>query len=95
MNERSIFMAALEQESLPERSAYVDEACGGDAALRQRVEALLASHEQAGSFLRMPVPERLAWFLLGQLLRRQLAQLVVNERQELLRGVRIALLNGG
>jgi serine/threonine protein kinase/Flp pilus assembly protein TadD len=60
MNERSIFMAALERESAPERSAYLDEACGGDTALRQRVEALLASHQQAGSFLGMPVPERLA-----------------------------------
>src|SRR5262249_10994756 len=60
MDERSIFMAALEREAPPERSAYLDEACGGDSALRQRVEALLASHEQAGSFLRMPLPERLA-----------------------------------
>jgi serine/threonine protein kinase/tetratricopeptide (TPR) repeat protein len=60
MDERSIFMAVLERESAHERSAYLDEACGGDAALRQRVEALLASHEQAGSFLRKPVPERLA-----------------------------------
>ena len=60
MDERSIFMAALERESPPERSAYLDDACGGDTALRQRVEALLASHEQAGSFLRTPVPERLA-----------------------------------
>src|SRR6516162_3132558 len=60
MNERSIFMAALERESAPERAAYLDEACGGDTALRQRVDALLASHEQAGSFLRMPVAERLA-----------------------------------
>src|SRR5574341_778520 len=42
------------------RSAYLDEACGSDAALRQRVEALLASHEQAGSFLGTPVPQRLA-----------------------------------
>jgi serine/threonine protein kinase len=39
--------------------AYLDEACGGDTALRQRVEALLASHEQAGSFLCLPVLERL------------------------------------
>jgi serine/threonine protein kinase/tetratricopeptide (TPR) repeat protein len=60
MDERSIFMAALAQESPPERSAFLDEACGGDQALRQRVEALLASHEQAGSFLGKPVPERLA-----------------------------------
>jgi eukaryotic-like serine/threonine-protein kinase len=60
MNERAIFMEALDRETLAERSAYLDEACGGDTALRQRVEALLTSHEQAGSFLGKPVPERLA-----------------------------------
>src|SRR5438445_10792848 len=60
MNERLIFMAALEKNSPARRSAYLEEACGGDAALRQRVEALLASHDQAGSFLGKPVPERLA-----------------------------------
>jgi len=60
MSERSIFMAALEHDIPTERSAYLDEACSGDAALRQRVEALLASHEQGGSFLARPVPERLA-----------------------------------
>jgi serine/threonine protein kinase len=32
--------------------AYLTEACGHDAKLRSRVEALLHSHEQAGSFLR-------------------------------------------
>ena len=39
--------------------------------------------------------ERLARLLVGQLLRGQLAQLVVDQRQELLGGVRIALLDGG
>ena len=38
--------------------------------------------------------ERLAGLLLGQLLGRQLAQLVVDQRQELLGGVRVALLDG-
>ncbi len=60
MNERSIFLEALEKDALAGRSAYLDEACGGDLAMRQRVEALLSSHEQAGSFLGKPVPERLA-----------------------------------
>jgi tetratricopeptide (TPR) repeat protein/serine/threonine protein kinase len=60
MNERSIFMAAVAMESAAQRSAYLDEACGGNAVLRQRVEALLGSHEQAGSFLVKAVPERLA-----------------------------------
>src|SRR5437870_7225596 len=60
MNERSIFMEALEKDTPARRSAYLAGACGGDAALRQRLEALLASHEQAGSFLGKPVAERLA-----------------------------------
>jgi serine/threonine protein kinase len=59
MNERSIFMEALAREGA-ERSAYLAEACGGDAALLKRVEALLESHEQAGTFLAKPVAERLA-----------------------------------
>jgi hypothetical protein len=37
----------------------------------------------------------LARFLLGQLLPRQLLQLVVDQRQQLLGGVRIAVLDGG
>ena len=38
--------------------------------------------------------ERLARLLLGQLLGRQLAQLVVDQGQELLGGLRVALLDG-
>jgi serine/threonine protein kinase len=54
MNERDLFMAALQIEDRTERSAYLDRACAGEAALRQRVEALLAAFEQAGSFLQRP-----------------------------------------
>ena len=45
--EESIFEAALQ---LPpeQRAAYLDQACGADVALRQRVEALLQAHERAG-----------------------------------------------
>jgi hypothetical protein len=39
--------------------------------------------------------ERLARLLLGQLVRRQLPQLIVDQRQKLLGGVRVALLDGG
>jgi serine/threonine protein kinase/tetratricopeptide (TPR) repeat protein len=60
MNERSIFMEALARESRAERSAYLAEACDGDTALLQRVEALLRSNEQAGNFMAKPVAERLA-----------------------------------
>jgi hypothetical protein len=60
MSERSVFMEALEKATAAERADYLDTACAGDAALRRRVEALLASHEQAGDFLGKPAPERLA-----------------------------------
>jgi serine/threonine protein kinase len=52
--EESIFGAALEKGSANERAAYLDHVCDGDGALRARVENLLRSHEQAGSFLRQP-----------------------------------------
>src|SRR5581483_8032799 len=54
MNERDIFMLALQREAPEERRAYLAEACQGDKALRQGVEALLAAHERAGSFLAGP-----------------------------------------
>jgi eukaryotic-like serine/threonine-protein kinase len=47
----TIFTGALDRDSGPQRAAYLDEACGGDAALRDRVEALLRAHEQLGGFL--------------------------------------------
>ena len=34
-----------------ERTAYLDEACGADAALRREVESLAESHDQAGTFI--------------------------------------------
>ncbi len=50
----AIFAAALEKASLQERTAYLDEACADDAELRQRVEALLRTHDDAGNFLEKP-----------------------------------------
>src|SRR6516164_3713297 len=47
----TIFSGALDRDSGPERAAYLDEACGADAVLRERVEALLRAHEQVGGFL--------------------------------------------
>jgi eukaryotic-like serine/threonine-protein kinase len=45
-----IFYAALEQE--PDQVPhFLETACGSDAALRRRVEALLASRERVGSFI--------------------------------------------
>ncbi len=46
-----IYHAALERDAGQERSAYLDAACGHDAGLRARVEALLRANDQAGDFL--------------------------------------------
>jgi WD40 repeat protein/serine/threonine protein kinase len=53
MNEQAIFIEAL-QEDRDRRAAFLDRVCGGDPALRQRVEKLLDAHERAGSFLKQP-----------------------------------------
>ena len=55
MNEREIFIAALDKEAPAERRAYLDQVCQDDAALRGRVEELLEVHDRAGSFLNRPV----------------------------------------
>ena len=52
-----IFVNALEEASSESRAAYLDEICGGDADLRQQVDALFAAHGQAGSFLNRPIAE--------------------------------------
>src|SRR5262245_18138669 len=44
MTEETIFAAALGKADLADRAAFVEAACGGEAELRRRVEALLASH---------------------------------------------------
>jgi len=45
-HEESLFVEALSRP-VWERAAFLDGACHGDPALRQRLEALLAAHEQA------------------------------------------------
>jgi eukaryotic-like serine/threonine-protein kinase len=54
MTERDIFMVAVQRDAVADRLAYVSEACQGDELLRQGVEALLAAHDRAGSFLASP-----------------------------------------
>src|SRR5262245_28229875 len=50
MTEESLFILALARP-VAERGTFLDTACAGDTALRQRVERLLAAHERAGGFL--------------------------------------------
>ncbi len=54
MNDRDLFIAALNLENPAQRQAYLQEACGDDRAARQRVEALFKVYENAGSFLESP-----------------------------------------
>src|SRR5262245_58140886 len=51
MTEREIFAAALHQLTAADRTVYLDAACAGNGALRQRVESLLAEHQRLGSFM--------------------------------------------
>src|ERR1700729_1013733 len=47
---RDLFLDALDRAPA-DRSAYLDETCGDDAALRQRVEALLRANDDPRAFL--------------------------------------------
>jgi serine/threonine protein kinase len=51
-----IYFAALEKAAAEEQSAYLDVVCADDAALRQRVERLLAAQPKVDSFLETPAP---------------------------------------
>jgi tetratricopeptide (TPR) repeat protein len=54
MDEESLFAAALERRAAAERQAFLAEACAGDAALRRRVELLLAAHDRSAGILDPP-----------------------------------------
>jgi serine/threonine protein kinase len=60
MNEETIFAAALENKTPAEQQAFLDEACGPDKALRQRLESMLRAHAKAGTFLECPAVEQMA-----------------------------------
>src|SRR5262245_4942809 len=53
MNEENLFHQALAVPAV-ERAAFLAAACGGNEALRKRLEALVRAHEQPGSFLVEP-----------------------------------------
>src|SRR5438270_372548 len=56
---KELFLAALEM-SAAERAAHLDTACAGDTALRQRIEAMLRSHENSAELLPRSPAEMLA-----------------------------------
>ncbi|MFO0935553.1 MAG: serine/threonine-protein kinase [Gemmataceae bacterium] len=54
MSERELFVAALRLQSSA-RVQFLEEACRGNKALRERIESLLSEYEQLGSFLESEV----------------------------------------
>jgi serine/threonine-protein kinase len=51
---KAVFLAALETPT-DQRPAYLERACGGDAGVRRRVEALLRAHEEPDRLHDQPV----------------------------------------
>jgi serine/threonine-protein kinase len=60
VNERDIFHAALEIADTALRTAYLEKACAGDAALKEHVQGLLELQPKLGSFLEAPTLGRSA-----------------------------------
>ena len=56
---REVFDAALKL-SAEQRTAYLDQACGGDAEFRREVESLLDSYQEADEFLETPAYKSLS-----------------------------------
>ncbi len=52
-SEVNVFSEAI-KVPLQKRAAFLDNACGGDENLRQKVEALLRAHDRVGNFLEEP-----------------------------------------
>lgn len=59
MDKVSIFGKALLKATAEERQRFLDETCGDDVELRAEIDALLAAHDDAGSFLQK-TPEEFA-----------------------------------
>jgi serine/threonine protein kinase/Tfp pilus assembly protein PilF len=53
---KGIFLVAVEKPTPDERAAFLDAACAEDAALRQRVEALLQAHDEPAGILQEATP---------------------------------------
>src|SRR5262249_59393791 len=63
---KAVFQIAAELES-DQRAAYLDEACGGEPALRREVEALLSASGDAEDFIEKPALEKSAAVLIEKL----------------------------
>jgi serine/threonine protein kinase/tetratricopeptide (TPR) repeat protein len=52
---KELFVAALDLPDAAARRAFLDQACGSDADLRQRLDALLQAHDAPASVLKQPL----------------------------------------
>jgi serine/threonine protein kinase/formylglycine-generating enzyme required for sulfatase activity len=59
MNERELFLAALDIDDPAERQTFLQDACSDDSKLLRQVESLLASHGAQSRFLGIPVVRQL------------------------------------
>src|SRR5262245_3995065 len=57
---KEIFLAAVDLTAPGERATYLDQTCGGDTLLRQRVEALLEVHDRPAQLLDQPAAQYVA-----------------------------------
>ena len=64
--DRLCFHAALRAVKPADRRAFLDEACAGDADLRQEVESLLRYQPAADEFLERPALQQAAERLAGE-----------------------------
>jgi hypothetical protein len=55
MNERDVFIDALQLPSPAARREFLDDTCAGQDAFRRQVESLLAAHDRVGQFLEEPL----------------------------------------
>ena len=92
--EEALFALALEKLA-EKRPAFLDAVCEGDTALRARLEALLAAHEPQPRLVdERGGLERVAGGFVRHLMPGEPAQLVIDQREQLGRGLGIALLDG-
>ncbi|MFI5454550.1 MAG: protein kinase [Isosphaerales bacterium] len=65
MNERDLFIAALQIDGPAERADFLDHACGADNELRKRLDVLLAAHDRPASSLERPIAASLEGVPMG------------------------------
>jgi eukaryotic-like serine/threonine-protein kinase len=77
-----LFLAALEHDH-EERAAFRDEECGGEESLRNEIESLIASHQQADTFI-----EQQAFEAAPEMLAEDQDRLAAGQQKGFLSGIR-------